>query len=272
MTKKNLVSMILGTIGGVLFAIGMCMCMLPEWNAFNQGVVVGAVVLITMLLARRKMEGKPMIQLNLKTIGIALPALIGALALGVGMCLTMLWGHLPLGIIVGLIGIVLLLALIPLCKGLKDRDSQTTSTKEFIMAKSPLVKVNQKVVEKVVGTHNAIADAVVGGYKTIEDGVGGGTTTGPRVIQLAMMAEMQGAADVVLNAPAPSSTVYDVARVMNIPIIATVLACDGELDDKINAGAAIINVAAGRRTPNVVQQIRQRPPLHPAARQRRFDR
>lgn len=34
-------------------------------------------------------------------------------------------------------------------------------------------------------------------------GVGGGTTTGPRVIQLAMMAEMQGAAGVVLNAPAP---------------------------------------------------------------------
>lgn len=123
MTRKNFVSMILGTIGGVLFAIGMCMCMLPEWNAFNQGVVVGAVgavVLIAMLLVRRKMEGKPMIQLNLKTIGIALLALVGALALGVGMCLTMLWGNLLLGIIVGLIGIVLLLALIPLCKGLKD--------------------------------------------------------------------------------------------------------------------------------------------------------
>lgn len=123
MTRKNFVSMILGTIGGVLFAIGMCMCMLPEWNAFNQGVVVGAVgavVLIAMLLVRRKREGKPMIQLNLKTIGIALLALVGALALGVGMCLTMLWGNLLLGIIVGLIGIVLLLALIPLCKGLKD--------------------------------------------------------------------------------------------------------------------------------------------------------
>lgn len=94
-------------------------------------------------------------------------------------------------------------------------------------------------------------------------GVGGGTTTGPRVIQLAMMAEMQGAAGVVLNAPAPAATVHDVSRVMNIPIIATVLACDGELDDKINAGAAIINVAAGRRTPDVVQQIRQRYPSIP---------
>lgn len=94
-------------------------------------------------------------------------------------------------------------------------------------------------------------------------GVGGGTTTGPRVIQLAMMAEMQGAAGVVLNAPAPPSTVYDVARITNTPVIATVLTCDDELDEKIEAGASIINVAAGRRTPDVVQQIRQRHPSTP---------
>lgn len=30
MKKKNFVSMIMGTIGGILFAIGMCMCLLPE--------------------------------------------------------------------------------------------------------------------------------------------------------------------------------------------------------------------------------------------------
>ena len=93
--------------------------------------------------------------------------------------------------------------------------------------------------------------------------MGGGTTTGPRVIQLAMMAEMQGAAGVVLNAPAPPSTVYDVARITNTPVIATVLTCDDELDEKIEAGASIINVAAGRRTPDVVQQIRQRHPSIP---------
>ena len=43
-----------------------------------------------------------------------------ALAFGVGMCMTMVWeGLLVWGIVVGLIGIVLLLCLIPLCKGLK---------------------------------------------------------------------------------------------------------------------------------------------------------
>ena len=67
MKKKNFVSMVLGTVGGILFAIGMCMCLLPEWGAFTQGVIiaaVGIVVLLAMLLVRRKMEGKPAVKLN----------------------------------------------------------------------------------------------------------------------------------------------------------------------------------------------------------------
>ena len=58
MKKENFITLILGTIGGILFAIEMCMVMVLE--------------------------------------GLMLP-----------------------GIIVGVIGIVLLLCLIPLCKGLK---------------------------------------------------------------------------------------------------------------------------------------------------------
>ena len=33
MKKSNFISMIMGTIGVILGAIGMCMCLLPEWNA-----------------------------------------------------------------------------------------------------------------------------------------------------------------------------------------------------------------------------------------------
>lgn len=53
MKKSNFVAMILGTIGGILFALGMCMALIPEWNAFNQGVVmgvIGAVVLLIMVM------------------------------------------------------------------------------------------------------------------------------------------------------------------------------------------------------------------------------
>ena len=90
--KSNFVAMILGTIGGILFALGMCMAMIPEWNAFRPGVVMGvagAVVLLIMVLVWRKMEHKDLIHISGKTIGSMLLGIVGALLLGVGMCLTM---------------------------------------------------------------------------------------------------------------------------------------------------------------------------------------
>ncbi len=105
-----------------LFALGMCMCMLPQWNAFTQGVVVsavGAVVLLAMLVVRRKMEGKPAVRLNGKAVATVLLGVVGALVLGVGMCMVMVWNMLMWGIVVGIVGIVLLICLIPLCRGLQ---------------------------------------------------------------------------------------------------------------------------------------------------------
>ena len=122
MKKSTFVAMILGTIGGILFALGMCMTLIPEWNAFQPGVVmgaIGAVVLLVMVLVWRKMENKASIKLSGKTIGATLIGIVGALLFGVGMCLTMVWSHMIVGIIVGIVGIVVLLCLIPFIKGLK---------------------------------------------------------------------------------------------------------------------------------------------------------
>lgn len=122
MKRENFVSMILGVVGVLFFALGICMCMITEWNAFTQGVVMGAVgivVLIVMAIVRRKMQGKSAVVLNGRAIGIAALGIVGTLVLGVGMCMTMVWQGLMIpGIVVGIIGIVLLLCLIPLCKGL----------------------------------------------------------------------------------------------------------------------------------------------------------
>ena len=42
------------------------------------------------------------------------------------------------------------------------------------MAKSKLVKANEKIAEGVVGGYKKIEESVVGGYKKIEDGAVGG--------------------------------------------------------------------------------------------------
>lgn len=123
MKKSTFVSMILGTIGGILFALGMCMGLVEEWNARQEGIimgVIGAVVLLVMVAVWRKMEHKEPVKLSGKAIGATLIGIVGALLLGVGMCLTMLTsGYMMIGIIIGIVGIVVLLCLIPFIKGLK---------------------------------------------------------------------------------------------------------------------------------------------------------
>lgn len=123
MKKSSFITLILGTIGGVFFALGMCMALLPEWGMFSQGVicgVIGLVILLIALFAWRKMTGKAPIKLSGRTVLAAAVGVVGALLLGVGMCLTMVFSHMASGIAVGLAGIVVLLCLIPLVKGLHD--------------------------------------------------------------------------------------------------------------------------------------------------------
>lgn len=123
MKKSTFTAMILGTIGGILFALGMCMALIPEWNAFVPGVmmgVIGAVVLLVMVFVWRRMENKAPIKLSGKTIGATLMGIAGALLFGVGMCLTMVWNNMIVGIIVGIVGIIVLLCLIPFIKGIRS--------------------------------------------------------------------------------------------------------------------------------------------------------
>lgn len=123
MKKSNFVALILGTISGVFFSLGMCMALLPEWGMRTQGIVSGVAGLILMLITVgiwRKMEGKAPIKVSKKAFGTVLLGVVGALLLGVGMCLSMVFAKMLLGIVIGVIGIVVLLMLIPLTKGLHD--------------------------------------------------------------------------------------------------------------------------------------------------------
>lgn len=123
MKKSSYIAMLLGTVSGVLFALGMCMALIREWNSFGPGVALGcAGVLLGLVTVGvwRKMEHKEPIRISGKAILTVVVGIAGALALGLGMCFTMVWGKLAVGIVVGLGGVMVLLSLIPLTKGIKD--------------------------------------------------------------------------------------------------------------------------------------------------------
>ncbi len=123
MTKKNFMFLVLTVVGSLLFALGMCMCLLPEWNAFTPGVVVtalGALVLLAIALVRWIMDGKPMAKVNWNKVGKIAYCVAALLVLGTGMAMIMAFEGLMIpGIIVGIVGIVLGLGIIPVFKGLK---------------------------------------------------------------------------------------------------------------------------------------------------------
>ena len=124
MKKSSFVALIMGTVSGVLFALGMCMCLLPEWGMFNIGVgctAVGFIGIIVTIIVYRKMSGATPIKVNAKVVGKVVYAVISSLVLGLGMSMVMVFeGMMLLGIVVGIVGIVMLLFLIPMCIGLKD--------------------------------------------------------------------------------------------------------------------------------------------------------
>ena len=122
MKKSSFITLILGTVSLVLFALGMCMALLPEWNAFTEGITFGIAGIIlgaVTVLLWRKMENKAPVRLNGKTVGIILLSVAGALVLGTGMCFCLVSESYVWGTIIGLVGIVMLLSLIPVIKGIK---------------------------------------------------------------------------------------------------------------------------------------------------------
>ncbi len=120
MKKRNFAMLVLGTLGGMLFSLGLCMCLLPQWNAFETGVVctgVGLAGLLILLAVAAK--GRKRKKTNWKLAGKIAFGVLGTLVLGLGMCMVLEWNQMLWGIAVGIMGILMLLCLIPMCLGLK---------------------------------------------------------------------------------------------------------------------------------------------------------
>lgn len=91
-------------------------------------------------------------------------------------------------------------------------------------------------------------------------GVGGGLTHGTRSGNIALHAEFQGAIGVVLNAPTPIETIQYVKEYIDIPVIVTVVSELTDIEEKLRAGADIVNVSGGSKTARIVRQIREKYP------------
>jgi len=88
-------------------------------------------------------------------------------------------------------------------------------------------------------------------------GVGGGTTTGKRVVNIAMDAEFQGAIGVVVNAPTKNEIIEALKAKIDIPIVITVVSENDDIKGRLDAGASILNVSCADKTPQVVRAIRR---------------
>ena len=94
-------------------------------------------------------------------------------------------------------------------------------------------------------------------------GVAGSITSGKRSVDLAHEVEMQGAQGIVASVRADTSTISQIAHQVDIPLIVSICQMNLLEKERIEAGASIVNVAAGKQTPEVVRCVRHHFPNLP---------
>jgi len=115
--KGTLLEIILGTIGGLVFAIGMCMCLLPEWNMFTAGVIttiIGFIILLCIIPVYKSSHPKKAKEHKPINWGIVLTwtvGVVGSLIMGFGMSKILVGNastsDMIVGLITGVVGLVI---------------------------------------------------------------------------------------------------------------------------------------------------------------------
>lgn len=127
MKKETLLEIILGTIGGLIFAVGMCMCLIPEWDLFKVGVVVAIIGFIILLciipVYRKNHPKKEKERVNYGIVVAWIIGIVGALIMGFGMSKVMVGDATKtdfiIGIITGVIGLIVCVLDYPIYSYLK---------------------------------------------------------------------------------------------------------------------------------------------------------
>lgn len=115
MKKDTLIEIILGTIGGLVFAIGMCMCLIPEWDMLKAGAVVaivGFVILLGIIPVYRKSHPKKKHgPIDWGIVITWIVGVVGSLIMGFGMSKVMVGeasqSDMIVGLITGVVGLII---------------------------------------------------------------------------------------------------------------------------------------------------------------------
>ncbi len=115
MKKETLLEIVLGTIGGLIFALGMCICLIPEWNMMVGEIIasiIGFIILLCIIPVYRKSHPKTKVkkQTDWGIIATFIIGLIGVLTMGFGMSKIMIDSasktDMIIGLITGIIGLI----------------------------------------------------------------------------------------------------------------------------------------------------------------------
>lgn len=128
MKKETLLEIILGTIGGLVFAIGMCMCLLPEWDMFTSGVVVaiiGFIILLCIIPIYKKTHPKKKRgPINFGIVFTWTIGVIGSLIMGFGMSRILVGDasktDMIVGLITGIVGLIICVLNYPIYAYIKN--------------------------------------------------------------------------------------------------------------------------------------------------------
>ena len=128
MKKETLFEIILGTIGGLTFGIGMSIVLVPEWNMLKPGIItslIGFIILLCIIPVYKKHHPKKEpAKINWSIVFVWFIGIIGSLILGFGMSKVMVGNpssqELIIGIIIGVIGLIICVLNYPIYAYLKD--------------------------------------------------------------------------------------------------------------------------------------------------------
>ena len=122
MKKRDFIVLIAYTVSLLVLALGMCLYTLPEWGMPSLGMplsILGLVLVVVSWILQRRLSGKGAPNLDLKLTAKVLYCVFALLVFGGGFALVTA-GNFVLGVILGFIGIILIIGIIPVAVGLKN--------------------------------------------------------------------------------------------------------------------------------------------------------